>query len=90
MYGFIVLRSMLFEYVLCVYAGNLHCIKELLDLNTVQRGRRASRLKTFVYSDQGEADLLFATTRSGWMCTHACRSNLRSHGPYSRNPMLGT
>ena len=86
--------NMLFEYVLCVCvcvcAGNLRCIEELLALNTVQRGRGASSLRSFVYSDPSEADLLFATTRSGWMCTRACRSNLRSHGPYSRNPMLGT
>lgn len=53
---------------MCVYAGNRHCIEKLLALN----------------QDQSEADLLFATTRSGWMCNRACRSNLRSHGPYLR------
>ena len=79
---------MQFEYVLCVCAGNLHCIKELLRLNTLQRGAEHGRPIEyrkpigFLYFDQSEADLLFATTRSGWMCTRACRSNLRSHGPY--------
>ena len=67
---------MLFEYVLCVYAGNLHCIEELLTLNTVQRGAEYRKLIGREHEDQSEADLLFATTRSGWMCTSACRSNL--------------
>ena len=38
----------------------------------------------------GGADLLFAKTRSGWMCASTCRLNLRSHAAYSRNPILGT